>query len=95
MSDYKDRLVIAKKSYIATDGPGEASVRLLWTFKQLAHSYTNCDVENLRYLYPKLKKEAPFYGKDWAHIIGHVTQLFIIPTVVMCIVVNRKLKRNK
>jgi crossover junction endodeoxyribonuclease RuvC len=64
MSDYKDRLDIAKKSYIATDGPGEASVRLLWTFKQLAHSYTNCDVENLRYLYPKLKKEAPFYGKN-------------------------------
>ena len=39
MSDYKDRLKIAKKSYIVTDGPGEAGVRFLWTIEQLGHSY--------------------------------------------------------
>ena len=48
MSDYKDRLEIAKKSYISTDGPGEAGTRLWWTLEQVGHSYTNLDVENLR-----------------------------------------------
>jgi hypothetical protein len=94
MSSYKDRLEIAKKSYIATDGPGQAGLRLLWTLEQVGHSYTNCDVENLRYLCPKLEKESPFFGKDWAYIIGHVTQLFVIPTVVMCILASRKLNNE-
>lgn len=90
MSDYKQRLKTAKKGYIATDGPGEAGVRLLWCLEQVGHAYTNMDVENLRVLYPKLKQESPL-GKDWAYVIGHVTQLFIIPTIILEIMVRRSL----
>ena len=84
MSDYKDRLEIAKKSYIATDGPGEAGTRLWWTLMQVGHSYTNMDVENLRVLFPKfMLKESPFLGgKDWAYVIGHVTQFFVVLSFV-------------
>jgi hypothetical protein len=91
VSDYKDRLNVAKKEYISTDGDGEAGVRLIWTLKQVGHSYTNMDVENLRFLFPKLQAESPF-GKDWAYIIGHVTQLFVIPTIVFDILARRKAK---
>jgi len=87
MSGYKDRLEIAKKSYISTDGPGEAGTRLWWCIAQVGHSYTNMDVENLRVLWPSLKKEA-FFGKDWAYIIGHITQFFIIPTVFLQLLVK-------
>jgi len=91
MSEYKDRLEVAKKSYVTTEGVGECGVRLWWCVKQVAHSYTNMDVENLRVLFPKLTKETPFpFGKDWAWIIGHVSQFFIVPTIVMEIIVRRK-----
>lgn len=80
MSEYKNRLKVAKKEYISTDGGGEAGVRMIWTLKQVGHSYTNMDVENLRFLFPKMKEDA-FLGKDWAYIVGHVTQLFVIPTI--------------
>lgn len=89
MSEYKDRLEVAKKEYISTDGPGEAGVRMIWTLKQVGHSYTNMDVENLRFLYPKLQAMSPV-GKDWAYIIGHITQLFVIPTVVFEVLVRWK-----
>lgn len=82
MSEYKDRLEVAKKSYISTDGDGEAGVRLWWCICQVGHSWTNMDVENLRFLFPKTQKEA-FFGKDWAYIIGHVTQFFVIPTIFL------------
>lgn len=91
MSEYKDRLEVAKKSYVTTEGVGECGVRLWWCVKQVAHSYTNMDVENLRVLFPKLTEETTFpFGKDWAYIIGHVTQFFIVPTIVMEIIVRRK-----
>ena len=84
MSEYKERLEVAKKSYVTTDGPGEAGIRLWWCIKQVGHSYTNMDVENLRVVWPKIMtKESPFFGKDWAYIIGHVTQFFIVPTIFL------------
>lgn len=89
MSDYKDRLNVAKKEYISTDGDGEAGVRLIWTLKQVGHSYTNMDVENLRFLFPIMQKDA-FFGKDWAYIIGHVTQLLILPTIGLEIMARHK-----
>ena len=89
MSEYKERLKIAKKSLIATDGDGEAGVRLWWCLTQVGHAYSNMDVENLRFLFPKTQAMSPL-GKDWAYVIGHVTQLFIIPTIVMEILARRK-----
>ena len=95
MSDYTDRLKIAKKSYISTDGPGEAGTRLWWTLEQVGHSYTNLDVENLRVLFPKVMlKESPFGGKDWAYVVGHITQFFIVPTIVLQILTVLKVKRQ-
>ena len=88
MINYKERLKKAKKEYISTDGPGEAGIRLLWCLEQVGHAYTNMDVENLRVLFPKTQQMSPL-GKDWAYVIGHVTQLFIIPTIVMEIMVRR------
>ena len=95
MTDYKDRLEIAKKSYVATDGDGEAFIRFLWCVRQVGHSWTNMDVENLRFLFPKFQQESPFGGKDWAYVVGHVTQLVIIPTIVFQIMVRRKLKKTR
>jgi|TARA_B110000495_G_scaffold132616_1_gene115832 hypothetical protein len=89
MSEYKDRLNVAKKEYIATDGDGEAGVRFIWCLGQVGHSYTNMDVENLRFLFPKMREDA-FFGKDWAYISGHITQLFVIPTIVFEIMARRK-----
>jgi hypothetical protein len=89
MSEYKERLKIAKKNYIATDGDGEAGVRLLWCLEQVMHAYTNMDVENLRFLFPATQAMSPI-GKDWAYVIGHVTQLFIVPTIVLEILARRK-----
>jgi len=90
MSEYKERLKIAKKSLVATDGPGEAGTRLLWCIEQVGHAYTNMDVENLRVLFPKTTAMSPL-GKDWAYVIGHITQLFIVPTIGMEIMVRRSL----
>jgi hypothetical protein len=90
MSNYKDGLKIAKKEYIATEGPGEAGTRLLWCIEQVGHAYTNMDVENLRVLFPKMKAMSPL-GKDWAYVVGHITQLFIVPTIVLEIMVRRSL----
>jgi|TARA_R110000823_G_scaffold254424_1_gene376745 hypothetical protein len=90
MTDYEDRLKVAKKAYVATDGPGEAGVRLLWCLEQVGHAYTNMDVENLRVLYPSLKEPSGYKAKDKAYILGHITQLFIIPTIVFEILVRRK-----
>ena len=90
MSEYKERLKIAKKSLVATDGPGEAGTRLLWCIEQVGHAYTNMDVENLRVLFPKTTAMSPL-GKDWAYVIGHITQLFIVPTIVLEIMVRRSL----
>jgi hypothetical protein len=90
MSNYKARLKIAKKEYISTDGPGEAGTRLLWCIEQVGHAYTNMDVENLRVLFPKTTAMSPL-GKDWAYVIGHITQLFIVPTIVLEIMVRRSL----
>ena len=92
MSAYEERLKIAKKSYIATEGPGEAGVRLLWTLAQVGHAYTNMDVENLRVLYPSLKEPSGYKTKDKAYILGHITQLFIIPTIILEILVRRKIR---
>jgi hypothetical protein len=96
MSDYKERLRVAKKSYIATDGPGESGVRLWWCLMQVTHSYTNMDVENLRVLFPDfMLKESPFFGgKDWAYVVGHITQFFIVPTIVMQVLTLIKVKRE-
>jgi len=55
----------------------------------VGHAYTNMDVENLRFLFPKTQAMSPL-GKDWAYVIGHVTQLFIIPTIVLEILARRK-----
>ena len=33
MSEYKDRLETARKSYVTTEGVGECGVRLLWCVK--------------------------------------------------------------
>ena len=92
MTQYRERLKVAKKAYIATDGPGEAGVRLLWTLEQVGHAYTNMDVENLRVLYPSLKEPSGYKTKDKAYILGHITQLFIIPTIVLEILVRRKIR---
>ena len=89
MSDYKERLRTAKKGYVATDGDGEAGIRLVWCLEQVMHAYTNMDVENLRFLFPATQAMSPL-GKDWAYVIGHVTQLFIIPTIVLEIMARRK-----
>ena len=89
MSAYKDRLNVAKKEYISTDGDGEAGVRLIWTLKQVGHSYTNMDVENLRFLFPTMRREAVF-GKDWAYVIGHVTQLLVLPTIALELMARHK-----
>ena len=89
MSEYKDRLETAKKSYVTTEGVGECGVRLWWCVKQVAYSYTNMDVENLRILFPKFMTK-PVFDRDWAWLIGHVTQFFIVPTIVMEIIVRRK-----
>ena len=82
MSDYKERLRAAKKGYIATDGPAEAGVRLIWCLEQVMHAYTNMDVENLRVLFPSMKTMT-FLGKDRAYVLGHITQLFIVPTIIL------------
>jgi hypothetical protein len=93
MSTYKERLDAAKTEYVSTDGVAEGGVRLWWCVKQVGHSWTNMDVENLRYLFPKLTKETPFpFGKDWAYIIGHVSQFFIVPTIVLQFLALRKAK---
>tara|TARA_B110000858_G_scaffold96116_1_gene110720 strand:+ start:1150 stop:1446 length:297 start_codon:yes stop_codon:yes gene_type:complete len=81
MSPYRSRLEVAKKGYIATEGVGECGVRFWWCVAQVGHSYTNMSVENLRVLFPALKKQAT-EGKDWAYVIGHVTQFFLVPTIV-------------
>ncbi len=92
MTQYTGRLKVAKRSYVATDGPGEAGVRLLWALAQVGHAYTNMDVENLRVLYPSLKEPSGYKTKDKAYILGHITQLFIIPTIVLEILVRRKIR---
>ena len=92
MSEYKDRLRVAKKSYIATDGPGEAGARLWWTLEQVGHSYTNMDVENLRVLFPEYMTQVTFLGKDRAYIIGHITQLFIVPTIILQLATKWRVK---
>ena len=89
MTEYEERLRVAKKSYIATDGPGEAGTRLWWTIKQVGHSYTNMDVENLRVLFPEYMTQSTFLLKDRAYVIGHITQLFIVPTIILEIAVRR------
>jgi len=63
---------------------------LLWCLEQVGHAYTNMDVENLRVLYPQLKEPSGIFGKDKAYILGHITQLFIIPTIVFEIRVRRR-----
>jgi hypothetical protein len=93
--DYKGRLDLAKKTILNTDGPGEAGTRLFWCLKQVGHSYTNMDVENLRVLFPNVMlKESPFGGKDWGYIIGHITQLFIVPTIIIQIATLRKTMKD-
>ena len=96
MSDYKERLKVAKRGYIATDGPGEAGTRMLWTLRQVGHSYTNMDVENLRVLFPSyMKKQSPILkdkDKDNAYVWGHVTCLFIVPTILIQIATKIKLQ---
>ena len=95
MSDYKERLRIAKKSYIATDGPGEAGTRFLWTLEQVGHSYTNMDVENLRILFPEYMTVVTVLGKDRAYVIGHITQLFVLPTIILEIATRIKVRKGK
>jgi hypothetical protein len=104
MTDYEQRLELAKKAYIATDGPGEAGKRMLWTLEQVGHSYTNMDVENLRVLFPSyMEKPSRIYNilsilginlrrKDNAYVWGHITCLFIIPTIVIQIATKIKLR---
>ena len=94
MSDYKERLRAAKKGYIATDGPAEAGTRLWWCVKQVGHAYTNMDVENLRILFPEYMTVVTVLGKDRAYVIGHVTQLFVIPTIVFEIATRIKVSRD-
>lgn len=93
MSDYKERLRAAKKGYIATDGPAEAGVRLLWCLEQVMHAYTNMDVENLRILFPSMK-QMTVIGKDQAYVIGHITQLFILPTIIFEIATRIKVAKG-
>lgn len=94
MSDYKERLRAAKKGYIATDGPAEAGVRLLWCLEQVMHAYTNMDVENLRVLFPSMK-QMTFLGKDQAYVVGHITQLFILPTILLEIATRIKVSNQE
>ena len=94
MSDYKDRLSVAKKAYVATDGPGEAGTRLWWCIKQVGHAYTNMDVENLRVLFPEWMSQMTFIGKDRAYVIGHITQLFVLPTIVIQIATKIKVSNQ-
>ena len=93
MSDYKERLQTAKRGYVATDGPAEAGVRLWWCVKQVVHAYTNMDVENLRVLFPSTKT-ITVIGKDQAYVLGHITQLFIIPTIILEIATRIKVSRD-
>ena len=93
MITYEARLEIAKKKYVATEGVGECGTRLWWCIKQVGHSYTNMDVENLRVLWPELQSEA-FFGKDWAYLIGHVTQLFILPTILFQVLVRTHVRQS-
>jgi|TARA_B110000858_G_scaffold73360_1_gene85283 hypothetical protein len=93
MSEYKERLRAAKKGYIATDGPAEAGVRLLWCLEQVMHAYTNMDVENLRILFPSMK-QMTVIGKDQAYVIGHITQLFILPTIIFEIATRIKVAKG-
>lgn len=93
MSDYKERLEVAKKSYVVTEGVGECGVRLAWCIRQVGHSYTNMGVEDFRVLFPKMKQEA-FCGKDWAYVIGHITQFLVVPTIVCEILVQRRIKKQ-
>ena len=37
-------------------------------------------------------KESPFGEKDWAYVVGHITQLFIVPTIVLQILTRIKVK---
>lgn len=92
MSQYKQRLETAKKEYIATDGDGEAGVRLCWSIRQLGHSWTNMDVENLRIVFPKLQGKSFYKDKDWAYVVGHITQFFVVPTIVLQFLAVRKVK---
>jgi hypothetical protein len=40
-------------------------------------------------------KESPFFGgKDWAYVVGHITQFFIVPTIVMQVLTLIKVKRE-
>jgi len=94
MSDYKERLSVVRKSYIATDGPAEAGVRLMWCLRQVGHAWTNMDVENLRVLFPSTK-QMTVVGLDQAYIIGHITQFFIIPTIILEIATRIKVNGKK
>lgn len=95
MSDYKDRLKVAKKAYISTDGPGEAGVRLWWCICQVGHAYTNMDVENLRVLFPTWMCHVTAIGKDRAYIVGHITQLFLgVPTLFIEIATRIKVSKE-
>ena len=82
MENYNERLRTAKRGYVATDGPAEAGTRLWWCIRQVGHAWTNMDVENLRVLFPGLKQMTAI-GKDQAYVIGHISQLFIIPTILL------------
>ena len=96
MTDYEQRLELAKKAYIATDGPGEAGTRMMWTLRQVGHSYTNMDVENLRELFPSyMQKPSPIMKrKDNAYVWGHITCLFVVPTILIQIATKIKLMAN-
>ena len=89
MSTYKERLYTAKHEYVSTEASGQCRTRIWWCIAQVGHSYTNMDVENLRYLFPVLTQESVF-GKDWAYILGHITQFFIVPTIVLQILAVAK-----
>jgi len=51
------------------------------------------DVENLRVLFPSMK-QMTFLGKDQAYVVGHITQLFILPTIVLEIATRIKVARD-
>ena len=93
MENYNERLRVAKKGYVATDGPAEAGTRLWWCIRQVGHAWTNMDVENLRVLFPGLK-QMTFIGKDQAYVIGHISQLFILPTILLEIATRIKVAKG-
>ena len=94
---YEQKLEQAE-DLLKSEPKGKAGQRFLWTLSQLSHSYPNMDVENLRIVFPKLDTAEVDIGdrksKDLAYVIGHITMWFIVPTIVLHFLAQRKLSKS-